>query len=600
MIGLIIVNLWAVSPRLEWGWPIYFPVNEHGGYTPGIPLQPFEGGWAYIASCWEDSIYILSWDGRPVPPWPLSPGLGVNINMFSLCLGDINRDGGLDVVYSAQTGAGNWIYVHEIKTGNLLPGWPKRFNNAVYLPSLWDMDGDGFPEVIAVEDSFMGNWRHLTRVHAIDQDGSELPDWPREFQGASYPDQMRPALGDPDRDGNPEVALSAGDSVILLDAGGNIKPGWPFTLGDGLPQHWMERCSFIALADLDGDGIQEIVFSTYIRDTTGGDTNYLFPDTSRLFALSVDASLKPGWPVVFEGGGCPFILSDVDGDGPPEIFVIRAELDEHYRWRYYFLFLGSQGEIKFSFPEPAYRHFMGFRLCGAGDTDGDGMGEIIFSGIKFKPYETSVQGNQALKPSEAGLIALDCFGRETWSIRLSPHLPPDSLYNPYSFWTHAIPSFSDVDGDGFLEISHDLAEEVGEDCYHPEHLWLYTWEFPGITNWRIDWSGPSHDPWNTNNYNFWPRNPPLVRESDSKDNCLALLAIPNPGKGNLTLCLTLHLSLPVVLKAYDPAGRVVFLRDLGNLGPGTRLVEIRLDPGVYFLKAEAGPRNRIVKTVVAR
>lgn len=157
---------------------------------------------------------------------------------YSLCLGDINCDGRLDVVYAGDWCAISRIYSRDISTGEVLPGWPVTLGKYLSSPSLWDMDGDRCPEVIAIMDSIMGEGLHGVQVHILDSDGSDLPGWPLSLVG--WTGWLNPAVGDPDGDGVGEVILMSGASLHMFDAHASIEPGWPFILGQDLPSHWRE------------------------------------------------------------------------------------------------------------------------------------------------------------------------------------------------------------------------------------------------------------------------------------------------------------------------------------------------------------------------
>jgi len=72
---------------------------------------------------------------------------------------------------------------------------------------------------------------------------------------------------------------------------------------------------------------------------------------------------------------------------------------------------------------------------------------------------------------------------------------------------------------------------------------------------------------------------------------------PNPGTGGIGLSLILPAESDVILRLYDPTGRLVLTNDMGRLGPGEHRAFIPAKPGVYFLEAEAGGYRRVLKAV---
>ncbi len=182
--------------------------------------------------------------------------------------------------------------------------------NWLASPALVDVDGDGVRDIVAP--------RHSVLYVYSGADGSLLWQTAWASCASSSPEhgsvRMWPsaAVGDFDGDGDTEIAVSAhpddrGYNVAVYDHTGELLPGWPQAFGE-------HEVRSIAVADVDGDGIQEILIN---KQADGPATN----------VFELDGSTAAGWPQVGEcrapegdcidyGGFNQNIgAGDLDGDG---------------------------------------------------------------------------------------------------------------------------------------------------------------------------------------------------------------------------------------------------------------------------------------------
>ena len=79
---------------------------------------------------------------------------------------------------------------------------------------------------------------------------------------------------------------------------------------------------------------------------------------------------------------------------------------------------------------------------------------------------------------------------------------------------------------------------------------------------------------------------------------------PNPVVGTASLRFSLPDGSPAALEMLDVAGRLVWSRDVGELGPGDHAVNIigeaQLPRGIYFVRLRQGPRLAVVRVTILR
>src|SRR6266581_2428145 len=345
-----VLNAWNASGVPLSGWPVStsempFPAaGELSHLHPGNEVVVLNS-----VSTHPNATALAAYDGAgaSLPGWPRSAAGFVNSLRTPPALADIDGDG-IDEIFVAEDD--NQLHAYRAD-GTVLPGWPVSIPNGGFrsTPAIADLDGDGTLEIVAV--SSVG-------LHAYHANGTVVQGFP-----VALPFSMGfPVIGDVDGDGKPDIVVagySSSDLVVVVGANGTIKRYIPLT-----GHVWSTIGSVPALADLDSDGVLEIIVQTW----------------TALNVFRGDGSVFPGWPYVFNGetSGTEVyapVVGDLDGDGLPDIVLITT-VDELQTGRV--RVFNRDGVLHPRFPKTLP---IGEAAAPAiADIDGDGRNEIIISG----------------------------------------------------------------------------------------------------------------------------------------------------------------------------------------------------------------------------
>lgn len=267
-------------------------------------------------------------------PWPF-PSRPV--------LTDLDGDGKLDIVVA---NINETLELHAFRgNGTALPGFPLSLGVPAQVypfiqPAAADIDADGWPEIIAGNES--------CHTFAVSRTGQILPGWPFQPAGQFF-SCGHPTLSDLDGDGAAEIVLGGydnafpGSAMFVLNGQGQILPGWP--------QNWRGNFSFYgagasALADVDGDGARELIVD--------GDGEFERSFALRGFELhggTVPGFPKPTLKIGPYPSNTPAVL-DLDADGLLEVAWINFDA-QIFVWN-----LGAPARTS-ALDWPMYRHDAG-------------------------------------------------------------------------------------------------------------------------------------------------------------------------------------------------------------------------------------------------
>ncbi|HEU4334540.1 MAG TPA: FG-GAP-like repeat-containing protein [Candidatus Eisenbacteria bacterium] len=140
---------------------------------------------------------------------------------------DLDRETGGDLELVVVDPGMGLVHAYDL-TGAELPGWPVRTSGRPGAPAAGDLDGDGYPEVFALDDQGY--------LHRWNRNGVEPIGWPvsltSRYDAGSIGGAGSPVIGDLDGDGRSDVLVALQDGrLVALDDRGRSLPGWPRGMG---------------------------------------------------------------------------------------------------------------------------------------------------------------------------------------------------------------------------------------------------------------------------------------------------------------------------------------------------------------------------------
>ncbi|MEL6178315.1 MAG: FG-GAP-like repeat-containing protein, partial [Myxococcota bacterium] len=269
-----------------------------------IPLDPREPT--------DRSTVVLTLDNQRL--WSASPTAGATLG---LAVGDLDGDLRPETVALR----GDRLVAHDISGSTL---WTSA-SRTTHIPNVFDVDQDGFAEVVAGGSLFSeaGSRIWLGEAHS----GTHTPTLP----GIGFAANL---------DDDPELEIVAGGTIYSTQGELQCTEG-----EDG----------YTALADVTGDGSPELL----VVDQTGS-IRALDPTCERVWGPVTPGGAGPG-------GGLPAI-ADTDGDGSPEIAYVAGPDT--------LALLDGSGDLLWTFPLDGAHPAAGVTMA---DLDGNGDAEIMVS-----------------------------------------------------------------------------------------------------------------------------------------------------------------------------------------------------------------------------
>ncbi len=289
-----------------------------------------------------------------------------------LATADLNADRLPDVVSASMASGVLAVFLNEART-------PGTFRKASLLPSpgvsqvaVADMNGDSLPDLIAADSNVSLFLQVSPGVF-----GNPIALYPA---GASWV-----AVGDLNGDGIPDVALTDHFGLKVLfhtGAASRVTYAAPVPLYGRRSGSWIAGANLIAIADIDGDGLQDLVITDPGPD--GG--------SAPTVAVLLQNAAKPGtfqpavsYPTAVGSLAQSIQIVDLDRDGHPDIVV------------------GGSGAVSVILQRPhspgTFTATTNYAVSNANqiavvDVNGDGLPDIIVSNGPKRPVRDGTVTNE--------------------------------------------------------------------------------------------------------------------------------------------------------------------------------------------------------------
>ncbi len=388
-------------------------------------------------------------------------------------------------------------------------------------PAMYDVDKDGIPEIFWLEATDDCKFWILYKYSLVRGRLDSLFFWVPNTSCVVTGGSFSLVLGKFDESASSEIAVvipasDSSSSLLLIDASRLVVIKRKHLQGS---PYWQPRAG-----DLNNDGFDELVFATAFPSIESSTLWIYNSYNDTLFSIASTRLNILG-----------LYFADIDSDNVPEVILLIPDTAKAFDY---------ESILCSEIISPAIK--LGGVLA---DVNGDGSDELI-------------TGRRATDGENPAISALSFTNGLIWEVDLPPDTNEFEGMGVVQNESVSFPFVWDIDGDRFPELigAKGFSSDSGDGC-----MFLSLWEIP-VENPHLGWPMLYHDPWNTNNYDFWP--PQVGIKEDVSGRALKFLK-PTP-EGLLVNSPKAQLA---ELKVYDVAGRLVYGGKV-NLKAGANLIKV--------------------------
>ena len=357
--------------------------------------------------------------------------------------------------------AGGYLFV-VMDNGTIASGFPVQLPAEVNTVAIGDLNGDGVGDVIVVGYGSTFDGTTLTfpgGIRAYNTNGTVRWDRPgKDFNGDGIPRAVyaTPAIADVDGDGKQEVAWGGYDGwVYLADLStGADKSGWPIFLKDTIS-------SSPALFDINGDGKKEIIIGSAAHGGGENVLGYPTPYGGCLWVFTAGGGVQPGFPYcIGEVIDSSPAVGDINGDGLPEIVFGTAQYlsdpanpnFSQYHLQHKVFAITRTGQDVSGWPFQLANNEEVNTSPALGDLNGDGIPEVLVTTFRQTAYQCA---SPCPSDVRSRLYAINGNGTQ-----YGVAIPQTSDSTPKTTYNGQDPIVADVYSDGKPEVLVPYGFEV--------------------------------------------------------------------------------------------------------------------------------------------